>query len=52
MGNRILESMGIKKDDVLSSIRISFNAYMDKEEIIEAGNKILETVSKIVNFEI
>ncbi len=52
MGNRILESMGIKQDEVLSSIRISFNAYMDRKEIVEAGDKILKTASKIANLEI
>lgn len=46
-GNRILESMGIRKEDVVSSIRISFNAYITEAEVEEAGRKILSCAQKI-----
>lgn len=51
-GNRILESMGMKKEDVVSSIRISFNAYMTAKEIEEAGEKILKCAKAIKNLEL
>lgn len=35
-GNRILEEIGISKDEIISSARISFNAYQTEEEICEA----------------
>jgi len=46
-GNRTLESMGLKKEDVVSSIRISFNAYMSEAEIKDAGEIILKCASKL-----
>lgn len=42
-GNRILDEIGISKDDIISSVRISFNAYQSEEEIIEASKIIKET---------
>ena len=51
-GNRILENMGMKKEYVVSSIRISFNAYMSLEEIEEAGEKILKCAKTIKNLEL
>ncbi len=51
-GNRILESMGMKKEDVKSSIRISFNAYMSADEVKKAGEIILQCAKKIKNLEL
>lgn len=42
-GNRILEEMGISKEDVVSSVRISFNAYQGEGEILKAA-KIISRV--------
>ena len=39
--------MGLKKEDVVSSIRISFNAYMSEAEIKDAGEIILKCASKL-----
>ena len=44
-GNRILENIGYNKDEILSSCRVSFNAYMSESEIEEAG-KIIAMVYK------
>jgi len=41
-GNRILESIGFEKDIVISSVRVSFNAYMSYEEVIKGANIIKE----------
>lgn len=46
-GNRILENIGISRDDVVSSVRISFNAYQTIAEIEMAGNIILEVYQNI-----
>lgn len=46
-GNRVLEKIGLSKDRVKSSIRVSFNAYMTEEEVIKAGNIILKTYREI-----
>ncbi len=46
-GNRILEKIGISKDDIISSVRISFNAYQSLEEIEEAGNIIVKVYKNI-----
>lgn len=51
-GNRILESMGMRKEEVVSSIRISFNAYMSKAEVEEAGRKILECAQRLSSLKI
>lgn len=48
-GNRTLESMHMKKDDIVSSIRISFNAYMSVAEIESAGHIILDCAKKLRN---
>ncbi len=42
-GNRILEEIGVSKDDVISSVRISFNAYQTVDEI-ELSAKIIADV--------
>lgn len=46
-GNRVLESIGVAKDDVVSSVRISFNAYQTKEELLEAAQIIRDTYENI-----
>lgn len=46
-GNRILENIGIDKDKIISSIRISFNAYQTVEEIEKAGDCICEVYKDI-----
>ena len=42
-GNRVLEEIGMDKDDIISSVRISFNAYMTDEEVHAAA----EIISKV-----
>ncbi|MBP3431696.1 MAG: cysteine desulfurase [Clostridia bacterium] len=39
-GNRILEKIGLAKDEIISSVRISFNAYMTDEEVEWAAKTI------------
>lgn len=46
-GNRILQEIGIDKDEIISSCRISFNAYMTSEEIEKAGKTIIEVYNDI-----
>ena len=46
-GNRILESIGFSKDEVKTRVRISFNAYLKKEEVFSACEKILEKYNEI-----
>ena len=46
-GNRILESMGYKKEEVKSRIRISFNEFLTEEDVSYAANKILEVYNDI-----
>lgn len=47
-GNRILENIGYNKEEILSSCRISFNAYMTESEVREAGEKIVETYGEML----
>ena len=42
-GNRVLEEIGLDKNEVISSIRISFNAYQTEKEVAKAG----EIISKV-----
>ena len=46
-GNRILENMGFDKNRIVSSVRISFNAYMSEEEVKDAGKIILNCAKKL-----
>lgn len=46
-GNRVLEEIGIKKEDIVSSCRVSFNAYMIEEEVVRAGEIIIEVYNDI-----
>ena len=46
-GNRILEQLGFSKDDIISSVRVSFNAYQSQEEIEMAGKIIVDTYKDI-----
>ena len=46
-GNRVLEKIGIAKDEIISSVRISFNAYQTSEEIEEAGKVICQVYRDI-----
>ncbi len=46
-GNRILEKIGVSPEDIISSVRISFNAYMTDEEVLKAAEIIKITYHKI-----
>ena len=46
-GNRILEEIGLNKNDIISSVRVSFNAYQLAEEVLKAGEIIVETYKNI-----
>lgn len=46
-GNRVLEEIGIDKNDIISSCRISFNAYQSLEEIEKAAETIIEVYNDI-----
>lgn len=46
-GNRVLEEIGICKEDVISSVRISFNAYQTDEEIVKAAQIICRVYKDI-----
>lgn len=46
-GNRVLEEIGLSKSDIISSVRISFNAYMDEAEVVEAGKIISRIYAQI-----
>ena len=47
-GNRVLDKIGVSKDDIISSVRISFNAYQSVEEIEEAGEIIVQVYKDIL----
>ncbi len=46
-GNRILEEIGFSKDEIISTVRVSFNAYQSEEEIKRAASIIVETYKEI-----
>lgn len=46
-GNRILDEIGVSKDDIISSVRISFNAYHGETEIVKAAEIIIKTYEDI-----
>lgn len=46
-GNRILEEIGVSKEDIVSSVRVSFNAYQSIEEVVEAAKVMVETYKYI-----
>lgn len=46
-GNRILDEIGMSKDDIISSVRISFNAYQGETEIVKAAEIIIKTYEDI-----
>lgn len=46
-GNRVLEEIGLRKDDIISSVRISFNAYMSENDVCEAAEIIKKTYKNI-----
>lgn len=46
-GNRVLEEIGIDKNDIISSVRISFNAYQSESDVLEAAKIIVETYENI-----
>ena len=46
-GNRVLQSMGLTKDNIKSNIRISLNEFLSFEEIDEACKIIIETFNFI-----
>ena len=45
--NRILESLGFDKDNIKSSIMISFNAYLSEEEVAMAAEIIAEKYKEV-----
>lgn len=47
VGNRILESMGYNKSEILGSVRVSFNPYNTKEEIDCFVEHILNYIKEI-----
>ncbi len=46
-GNRVLENIGLDKDLIVSSVRISFNAYQTLEEIEKASEIIVKVYKDI-----
>lgn len=46
-GNRVLEEMGVDKNKVISSARISFDAYQNLDEIEKAAKIVVETYKDI-----
>ncbi len=46
-GNRILKEMGISNEDILSSCRVSFSAYLTEKEVMQAGKIILDCYKKL-----
>ena len=46
-GNRVLENLGLSRDEVISSARVSFNAYQSMSEIEQAANIVVETYHNI-----
>ncbi len=42
-GNRVLENIGMRRECIISSVRISFNAYMSEDEVKTAA----EIISKV-----
>ena len=46
-GNRVLEEIGVAKDNVVSSVRVSFNAYQTVEEVQRAADIIVKTYKDI-----
>ena len=46
-GNRILEGIGMSKDEVKTRIRISFNAHLEVDQVKSACEKIIEKYNEI-----
>ncbi|MGN1201377.1 MAG: cysteine desulfurase family protein [Candidatus Caccovivens sp.] len=46
-GNRVLSEIGVTQEDIISSARISFNAYQTIEEVQRAGELIVEVYRDI-----
>ena len=46
-GNRILESVGLGKEDVKGRIRISFSEFLTEDEVRVAAKKIIEVYNQI-----
>ncbi len=46
-GNRVLESMGYKKEQIKSHLRISFDEFLTEEEVRKAGEIIVEEYNKL-----
>ena len=47
-GNRVLQEIGLSNEDIISSCRISFNAYQNAEEVKTAGKIILEVYADLL----
>ena len=47
-GNRVLQEIGLSNEDIISSCRISFNAYQNAEEVESAGKIILEVYADLL----
>lgn len=48
-GNRVLEMIGIDKEEIILSVRVSFNAYQSEQEILDAAEIICEVYKDIKN---
>lgn len=46
-GNRVLQELGQDANQIISSVRISFNAYLTEDEIVKAANIINQTYQMI-----
>lgn len=46
-GNRVLSEIGIDKNDIISSCRVSFNAYQTLDEIEKAAETIIQVYNDI-----
>ncbi len=47
--NRVLRSMGVKTENIIGTIRLSFSCFNTREEIEFACDKIIECVNKLNN---
>lgn len=46
-GNRVLETIGVSKNDIISSVRVSFNAYQSVEEVVCASKIVCDVYKNI-----
>ena len=46
-GNRVLQEIGFSKEKIISSVRVSFNAYQTLEEIEKASQIVVDVYRNI-----